>query len=53
MIVYVYDKKTNEKVETIKDVFRVSANKDNFVVHNNGETINIPKKGIKLVVYGF
>lgn len=53
MIVYVYDKKSNEKVETVKDVYRVSSDKDSFIVHTTDGIEKIQKKGRKLVVYGF
>lgn len=53
MIVYVYDKKSNVKVETIKNVFRVASNEEDFKIHTENGIESVPKKGIKLVVYGF
>lgn len=53
MIVYIYDKKTNSKKETIKNVYRISSNKDNFHVHTDEGLKQVQKQGIKLVVYGF
>lgn len=53
MIVYVYDKKSNVKVDTIKNVFRVASNEEDFKIHTEKGIESVPKKGIKLVVYGF
>ena len=52
MIVYIYDKKTNEKKESFKNVYRISSNKDNFKIHDEEGEKNISKQGVKLVVYG-
>lgn len=52
MVVYVYNKKTNEKVETFKNVTGVISDKEEFLIIME-ETKKVKKKGIKLVVYGF
>ena len=53
MIVYIYDKKTNSKKETYKNVYRISSNKDSFKLHDEEGLKIINKQGVKLVVYGF
>lgn len=53
MIVYVYEKKTNTKIETIKNVFRISSDKDSFKLHDEEGVKRIDKENIKLVVYAF
>lgn len=53
MIVYIYDKRTNEKKESYNDVYRIASNEKEFIVHTPEGKETIQKKGIKLVVYGF
>ena len=52
MILYVYDKTTNEKKKAYKDITFLLSKKDEFIAVSNEEEIHIPKEGIKLVVYG-
>lgn len=53
MIVYIYDKKTNVKKETVKGVYRVASCKEHFRLYTDEGITPIQKQGIKLVVYGF
>lgn len=53
MIVYVYDKKTDEKRATLKGVTQVVSAANVFHVYQGEDMTNIPKVNIKLVVYGF
>lgn len=52
MIVYVYDKVTNEKKRAIKDITFILSKTDEFIAVSTKDEIHIPKEGIKLVVYG-
>lgn len=53
MIVYVYDSKTNEKLQTFKNVTTVCSMPDKFLVLLDGNSIFVEKDNVKLVVYGF
>ena len=53
MVVYIYDKKTNKKVETVKDVYRVASCDTHFRLYTPDGITPVDKQGIKLVVYGF
>lgn len=53
MIVYVYNKETNEKRVTLKGVTQVVSATNVFHVYQGEEMVDIPKVNIKLVVYGF
>lgn len=53
MVVYIYDKKTNKKIETVKDVTRVSSCKEHFRLYTPEGITPVDKQGVKLVVYGF
>ena len=52
MIVYVYDKTTNEKKKAYKGITFLLSKSDEFICVSTDEEIHIPKEGIKLVVYG-
>ena len=53
MIVYVYNKHTNEKLDVINNVRNIVSLRYSFKLHVNGEIITIEKNDKKLVVYGF
>lgn len=54
MLVYIYDKKTNEKLETFKNCMGIISDKKKFlIITEDDKTKEIEKKAIKLVVYGF
>lgn len=53
MIVYVYDKKTNVKKQTLKNVSSVSSLNGRFLIDTPEAHVYIEKDGIKLVIYGF
>lgn len=53
MIVYVYNKHTNEKLDVIKNVYRVASMKENFNIFTEEGIERIKKNDIKLVIYGF
>lgn len=53
MIVYIYNKKDNTKIATVKNCVSVFSDKEEFLIIAEGGTKTINKKGIKLVVYGF
>ena len=50
-MVYIYNKKTNQKIETIKDVYRIASKEKNFHVYIPNDIRQIPKDNIKLIVY--
>ena len=53
MTVYVYDKQTNHKKETIKNAYNITSSDNRFLIDNEkGRFIN-EKDHNKLVVYGF
>lgn len=53
MIVYIYDKKTNRKKETLKNVQEIKSLDERFLIHYDSNILQVPKRGNKLVVYGF
>lgn len=53
MIVYIYDKKTNKKKETLKNVNEIKSLDERFLIHYDNNILQVPKRNIKLVVYGF
>lgn len=53
MIVYIYDKKSNRKKETYKDVTEIISLDERFLIHKKETIVQVPKRGNKLVVYGF
>ena len=53
MTVYIYDKKTNEKKNTFRDVFRIESGEKEFKICNDENAFYVDKNSIKLVVYGF
>lgn len=54
MTVYVYRKRTQEKLYTIKNAVKVLSLHDNFeVVTTDAKPITLKKNKIQIVVYGF
>lgn len=53
MIVYVYDKTTNEKKYVNKNVCAIVSTPYSFLLTDNKTTITVPKENVKLTVYGF
>lgn len=53
MIVYVYDNKSNEKRETLKNVTQVVSAAGVFHIYQGEEMTDVHKDNVKLVVYGF
>ena len=53
MLVYIYNKRTNEKVETIKNVEGILSKETTFKIKTADGFKEVEKKNIKLVVYGF
>ena len=53
MIVYIYDKKTNKKKQTLKNVNEIKSLEERFLIHYDDSILQLPKRNIKLVVYGF
>ena len=54
MYVYVFDKKTDKKLNTYRGVTLVVDAKDKYVLHDIDGNVNyVNKNGVKIVVYGF
>ena len=54
MIVYVYKKRSQEKLYTIKNAVKIQSLHDRFEIFTTDtKPVTIPKKQIQLVVYGF
>ena len=53
MFVYVYDNKTNEKKQTIKDVVFISSLDRKFFIETKNGEFTVEKENVKIMVYGF
>ena len=53
MIVYIYNKETNQKLNVYKNVTTVTSTKNFFQLVREDNVIAVDKDNIKLVVYGF
>lgn len=53
MIVYVYNKESNTKISTFKNVDKVESTAGRFVLWTGLIPMNVPKDNIKIVIYGF
>ncbi len=54
MTVYVYKKRTQEKLYTIKNAVKILSLHDGFeIVTTDTKPIHLPKNKIQIVVYGF
>lgn len=53
MIVYIYNKKTDQKLTTYKGVTSVTSGERFFHLTKKDQVITVDKDNVKLVVYGF
>lgn len=53
MIVYIYDKKTDKKIDAHKGVTEVKSTKNYFHILKKDQIVTVDKGPVKLVVYGF
>lgn len=53
MIAYVYNLKENNRIDTYKNVNKVSSTKTQFKLHTDEGVVSVKKDNIKIVIYGF